>query len=396
MSIKDYVKKARAALDDLNLPDGARTEARRDRLVPLGDDAGIDRSIAESIAWLCRAQDQSPTRDGGVARHYSLISGWGSSYPETTGYIVPTMLAVAEDTGDRSLELRARKMLDWFVKIQFANGAFQGGRIDSQPVVPVTFNTGQILIGLSAGAAKFGEPYVSAMHRAAHWLVETMDEDGCWRRHPTPFAHQGEKAYETHVSWGLFEAARASGRDDYATAGLRNIRWALGRQTSNGWFHSCCLEDPLRPLTHTIGYVLRGVLEAYRYSRDDELLTAACRTADGLLTALGADGHLPGRLDSDWQPAVPWVCLTGTVQNASCWLMLYQMTGQVRYRDAGFLANRFVRRTVRVDGPDETRGAVKGALPVYGDYGRFEYLNWAAKFFVDANRLEREVRQRMP
>lgn len=76
--------------------------------------------------------------------------------------------------------------------------------------------------------------------------------------------------------------------------------------------------------------------------------------------------------------------------------MLYQMTGQVRYRDAGFLANRFVRRTVRVDGPDETRGAVKGALPVYGDYGRFEYLNWAAKFFVDANRLEREVRQRMP
>lgn len=287
-------------------------------------------------------------------------------------------------------------MLDWFVKIQFANGAFQGGRIDSQPVVPVTFNTGQILIGLSAGAAKFGEPYVSAMHRAAHWLVETMDEDGCWRRHPTPFAHQGEKAYETHVSWGLFEAARASGRDDYATAGLRNIRWALGRQTSNGWFHSCCLEDPLRPLTHTIGYVLRGVLEAYRYSRDDELLTAACRTADGLLTALGADGHLPGRLDSDWQPAVPWVCLTGTVQNASCWLMLYQMTGQVRYRDAGFLANRFVRRTVRVDGPDETRGAVKGALPVYGDYGRFEYLNWAAKFFVDANRLEREVRQRMP
>lgn len=40
------------------------------------------------------------------------------------------------------------------------------------------------------------------MRRAADWLVETQDADGCWRRHPTPFAEPGEKVYETHVAWG--------------------------------------------------------------------------------------------------------------------------------------------------------------------------------------------------
>ena len=33
-------------------------------------------------------------------------------------------------------------------------------------------------------------------------------------------------------------------------------------------------------------------------------------------------------------------------------------------------------------------GGVKGAFPVSGDYGRYEYLNWAAKFSIDANGYE--------
>ncbi len=44
-----------------------------------------------------------------------------------------------------------------------------------------------------------------------------------------------------------------------------------------------------------------------------------------------------------------------------------------------------------MDGPKETRGGVKGSFPVDGDYGTFEYLNWAAKFFIDSNELERAV-----
>lgn len=377
--------------ENLTLPKSAKTQRRRDAAGLPTNDPGIERVIDEGIAWLGRAQDCSASADGGVARDYSLIRGWATSYPETTGYIVPTMLAYSQLRGDQEARNRARRMLDWLASIQLPGGGFQGGRIEAKPVVPVTFNTGQILLGLAAGVAEFGA-YEEALIRAADWLVETQDEDGCWRKHPTPFAESGEKAYESHVSWGLFEAERVKPGRGYGEAGLKQVRWALTHQRDNGWIDKCCLNDPLRPLTHTLGYALRGIVEAYRLSEENTYLEAARRTADGLLTVLGADGYLPGRLDANWKPAARWVCLTGTVQIAHSLLMLNQFTGDNRYLDGGYRGNKYVRRTISIDGPTEIRGGVKGSFPVDGDYGRYEYLNWAVKFAVDSNIAERQKR----
>ena len=390
--LRDLVATARSWRSNLQLPEPAKAERQRDHSQPLPADPGIDPTVRAALDWLGAAQDRSASADGGAARHYSLVQGWGPSYPETTGYIVPTLLAAGERLGDAAVAARGRRMLDWLVSIQREDGGFQGGMIGQTPVVSVTFNTGQILMGLADGVARFGDAYRPAMERAADWLVATQDADGAWRRAPTPFAEPGEKVYETHVAWGLLEAARQAPERGYGEAGLRNVRWALGHQQANGWFAQCCLTDATQPLTHTIGYVLRGVVEAYRFSGDATFLAAARRTADGLLGALEAEGRLPGRLDADWRGTVPWVCLTGSVQIAHCWLLLYLYTGDARYRDAAYAANAFVRRTVRLDGPPETRGGVKGSYPVDGWYGAYQYLNWAAKFFVDANFLEADVR----
>ena len=374
-------------------PPAAKVEARKDALGLPEWDPGIERTNAESIAWLSRAQDCSTSADGGFARHYSLIDGWSTSYPETTGYIVPTLLDYAHVKKAAEVRMRAKKALDWLSAIQLPEGGFQGGRIESRPVMPVTFNTGQILLGLAAGYRAFSA-YGEAMTRAADWLAATQDPDGCWRRFPTPFAKPGEKAYETHVSWGLFEAERNMPGRGYGEAGLRQVRWALGCQRENGWIEKCCLTDPQEPLTHTLGYALRGIVEAYRLSQEKIFLDAAKRTADGLLSALGSNGFLPGRLASNWRGTVSWACLTGTVQVAHSWLLLYGCTGDVRYRDGGFLANRYVRRTMSVDGPPEVRGGIKGSFPIDGDYGCCEYLSWAVKFAVDSNLLEQAIRGR--
>jgi hypothetical protein len=325
-----------------------------------------------------------------------LLNGWGHSYPETTGYTVPTLLNLARKVGGSAgeeLRQRARRMLDWLVSIQFADGGFQGGTVDQAPVVPVSFNTGQVVLGLAAGVEAFGAAYTESLSRAADWLVSTQDPDGCWRSHPSPFAAPGEKVYETHSAWGLLEANRAVPNARYRESALLNIRWALSRQRTNGWFENCCLNDPSRPLTHTIGYALRGVLEAYRAARDPALLSAAQLAAEGAMTALGPDGFLPGRLDAHWRGSVHWACLTGSVQIAHCWLMLYQETGDQRCRDAAYAANQYVRRTVATEGMPGVRGGVKGSFPVDGQYGTYQYLNWACKFFIDANLLEAEVRR---
>ena len=234
------------------------------------------------------------------------------------------------------------------------------------------------------------------MERAAGWLVNSLDEDGCWRRYPTPFAQPGEKAYETHVAWGLFEAARIRPDAGYDAAARRNIDWALTKQAANGWFADCCLDEPLTPLTHTIGYVLRGVLEAHRYCDDPHYLQRGRLTADALLDCQQADGCLPGRLDSNWKGTVDWVCLTGCVQIAWCWLYLYELTGERKYYEAASKANQYVGRTQQLDGEDGIRGGIKGSFPVDGAYGDYQMLNWAAKFFIDSLEYQSKLEGKKP
>jgi len=369
-------------------PAAVRDEVRRDRAGLHEPDPGPAAAAAAGLAWLARAQDRSATNDGGFARHYGLLTGWGPSYPETSGYIVPTFLDEAARTGDAAWAARARRCLDWLVGLQFPEGGLPGGTVADRPQVPVTFNTGQILLGFAAGARAFGDPYREPMRRAAQWLADTMDPDGCWRRFGTPFAKPGEKAYETHVAWGLAEAERIEPGRGWGEAAARNVRWALGKQLPSGWLADCCLEDPRAPLTHTLGYALRGILEVYAVVPEPAFLDGARRLADGLAAALEPSGRLPGRLDSSWRAAVPWACLTGAVQIAHSWFILADLTGEPRYRALGRSANAWVRRTMALGGPEDMRGAVKGSFPADGGYCRLQAPNWAAKFMIDAQRAE--------
>lgn len=389
-------KSACRRLAYLRLPARAKSERRRDRQGLPADDPGINAVEIVALDWLNAAQTFSASHDGGAARHFSLIGGWAASYPETSGYIVPTLIDAGLRRDDHALLDRARRMIDWLVSIQFAEGGFQGGTIDAEPAVPVTFNTGQILMGLAAATRQFGNDYAEPMHRAAAWLVETMDADGCWRKFPTPFAAPGEKTYETHVAWGLIEAARASkdtaAATAYADAALRNARWAITKQHANGWFESCCLVNPDAPLTHTLGYSLRGLTEIFLYTREADVLASALLTADAISSRVRPDGFLAGRLDKDWTGTVDWVCVTGSAQIAHSLLLLFKETGKTQYRDGAFALLRYARCTVQTEGPIGVRGGVKGSFPVDGEYGTYEFLNWAAKFLIDANDAERATR----
>jgi len=48
------------------------------------------------IDWILNAQRP----DGGVAAYYSLLTGYSDSYPEVTGYIIPTLYDFSTTTGD--------------------------------------------------------------------------------------------------------------------------------------------------------------------------------------------------------------------------------------------------------------------------------------------------------
>lgn len=394
--IKKMAKPLIAKYREHRLPPAARQVLQANRRGLPSEDPGIEASIAAALDWLCLAQDRSPTRDGGVARHYSLLHGWAPSYPETTGYIVPTLLDQAARRSRPDLRERAFRMLDWLVSIQFPDGAFQGGMITQQPVVPVTFNTGQILYGLAAGAAdaEHGERYREPMRRAADWLRDSQDEDGKWSRFPTPFAEPGLKTYETHVAWALLEAERVAPGHGWVESALRQIRWALSLQRPNGFLQACCLTDPTRPLTHTLGYALRGITEGYLFDGGADLRDGAYRLARGLAGAMRSDGWLPGRLDAHFAAAAPWVCLTGTVQISHSLLLLGEAFDDAELRRAGRRGNAFVRRAQSRTGPPDSIGGIAGSFPIDGWYGHFQYINFAPKFHIDSNQLEADFQKK--
>ncbi len=354
-------------------------------------DPGPQVAAELGMQWLATAQDRSASRDGGVARDYSYLHGWASSYPETTGYIIPTILAFCEKTSRTDYESRAKQMLDWLLSIQYPDGGFQGGVAGTTSKAPVVFNTGQILIGLSAGAQKWGAPYVNAAERAVDWLVSIQDTDGQWSRFQSPFAKLGPKAYDAHTAWGLFEAARVLGLQTAGAAGMRNIRHVLTLQLPNGWIDHCCLTDITQPLTHTLGYAIRGMLEAHRYSRAPEILAASERSALAMTECVRQDGFLPGRLNRQWRGTVEWACLTGSLQMACCWFWLYQLTGNALYLHTARRVNRFVRCTILTDSDNNVRGGIRGSYPLSGGYCSYSCPNWATKFMVDAQLLELQV-----
>ena len=75
------------------------------------------------MAWLCVAQDRDA--DAGVAGSYTLLKGWTKSYPETTGYIIPTFLAYARYSEREEFVERGIRMADWLLSVQSPDGSLR-------------------------------------------------------------------------------------------------------------------------------------------------------------------------------------------------------------------------------------------------------------------------------
>jgi uncharacterized protein YyaL (SSP411 family) len=352
--------------------------------------AGDEKHLAETVKWLQRAQDASP--DGGVARCFKTARysgygpyGWQPSYPETTGYIIPTMFCLAKILDDPNLSERALRMADWEVDIQLPSGAVMGS-VATAPPSPAVFNTGQVIFGWLTVHRQTGkQEYLQAAGRAGDYLISVQDQIGSWEKGDSKFAIKGATTYNTRVAWALIELGKQTGNKKYIESAKRFLDFAVTKQQANGWFARNCLNDPERPLLHTIVYATRGFLESGICLNEQKYIAAGLKTLDALLKCQRTDGGIPGRLAADWSSQADWDCVTGDAQAAVAWLRAHAITGNSKYKDAARKATEFVKRTQNLYHPNPgIKGGVKGSFPFDGHYGQYEMLNWAAKFFCDA------------
>jgi uncharacterized protein YyaL (SSP411 family) len=336
------------------------------------------------IDWLKYAQDIN--QDGGVSAGYSFRYGWRPSYPETTGYIIPTFLDYYHLTEKKEYLNRAIGMADWLVSIQFRDGSVRGLFGDA-PARPTVFNTGQVLQGLTRMYKETRQTiYLEAASKAAGWLVEIQDEDGAWRR----FTYNGvTHSYHTRVAWPLLELYKLTSDESYLRAATKNIEWALSNQEANGWFPNNAFTPKDYPFLHTIAYAIEGLLESAAIMNNQTWLEASVKPAEVLRQIFEAKGNLAGIYDDEWKGIVNYRCLTGEAQISVCWLRFFQLSGDRRYLSAALKINDILKRLQDTSSPNRgLNGGVKGSHPIWGAYSPFSYPNWAAKFLANALMLE--------
>jgi hypothetical protein len=349
---------------------------------------GDDTRLVAAVAWVLRAQQATP--DAGVSLGYfpmEISGGWHPSYPETTGYLITSLLSYAAHYRREHVRQAALAMADWEVEIQMPSGAVQAGPVaprDKQ--TPAAFNTGMALDGwCSAYEASREQRYLDAGLAAARFLVGDMDEAG-YIRTSGAFVSQGEtKTYNCLCAWAMLRMARLTADAGLERAAVRAVEAALKRQHGNGWFANNCLDMSSVPLTHTLGYTLQGVFEVGVLAERQDFIAAAERGLVNVLSRQRPNGFLAGRFDRHWKPAANYVCLTGSCQLAVVAYRFVELFGKRSFLAPADRVLAFVEATQRLDGEDANLiGAIAGSYPILGGYKTGGYPNWATKYFIDA------------
>ena len=351
----------------------------------------IETHLAAAAAWVLEAQRATP--DDGVAHSYNIRTGtWMASYPETTGYLIPTLYDYAHYFDKPVCRDAALRMARWEVAEQLPDGGIRAGTMAAEVVAPTIFNTGQVLFGLARAAKETGDASIhDSLVRASDWLVAAQDDDGCWRRFASPFAHSKNGTSNTRSAFGMVRAFEVVGDPRYLDAADRNVGWSLSTSLDNGWLPGNCLTttDDDSALTHTIAYSIRGILEVGVATENATYIKAALTMARRVAERQNEDGSLSGYLSPAWEPLSNWSCVTGNSQMALNWYRLAKVTGETDLMKYAKAANRFNMRLQKLDGPLTMRGAIKGSHPIGEDYMQWRFPNWATKFFMDGLMFER-------
>lgn len=350
-------------------------DARGHQTVP----RGADTHIRSGIEWLYNSQDVTDV--GGSASNYNLILGWGGPYPETTGYIIPTLYDYANSRESAAARDRAERMATWLLDTQLEDGGFPASDDPENVTEPSVFNTGQVLLGLTRAAAETGDQrYLNSARRASRWLVQVQHEDGYWDRFDY---RDAVHTYTSRVAWPLIVVSEHTGVTAFREAAVDNLSWVVDQQHENGWFEHCGFDRGQDPFLHTIAYTIRGLLEGGRRLENDRFVESARAAADTFLEIQHRDGILRGQYDASLR-SPDFYCLTGNAQMAIVWYRLYELTSDSRYLQGAHDTVEFLKNNQRLDGSSHVRGGLKGSAPIWGPYMYLRYPNWSTKFLVDA------------
>lgn len=351
-------------------------------------EANLKKSLKETIEWL----NNTKRPIGGSSAQFSLINGWSNPYPETTGYIIPTLLNYGLKYNDEKVIKTALDFGEWLLEIQGEGGYWNGGLHPPNKVNPSIFNTGQILFGMhSLYDYTKDNKWLEAGMKGSEWLANGVGESGLWDEgHYNDF----NPTYYTRVAWPMLSIAKVTDNIMIRDKALTVLDTLLKRKHENGTFDGWEFTKGKPAFTHTIAYTIRGFIESSIVINDWERYGKPLEITIDKLYRLAElnNGRLAGAYYKDWKAVNYYSCLTGNAQVALCLMRWHQQNPDLRLVNAASKLIEFVCDSQsRGSIVKSTKGAIAGSRPIWGRYIMFRYPNWAAKFYADSIMLFHEV-----
>lgn len=322
-----------------------------------------------AMDWIRRSID---VHGGKGSAAYFSFGKWAPAYPETTGYLIETLL-------EYHLKTYARSCGQWLLEVQHADGSFPSRYANSGR--PSIFNTGMILFGLTRLFEESKEEaYRKALSRAVGWLLAELAPDGSWPGHA--FVPGFIPSYYTRAVWGLLRANQVLKDPNVDPAMRKAMDYYARRIQPDGTVRDWGFHPGKPAFTHTIAYTWRGFWEAGLLLEQEEWLSAVQRGMENLAALRQKHNRLPGSLDEQGRGDFSFSCLAGNVQLSLLSGRIYQHTKEARYL---IMAQDFFRETAvrQVLRPKSSyNGGIAGSHPLWGSYQRMRYPNWAVKFFL--------------
>ena len=357
--------------------------------------------LRAALDWLLVSQ--AVTGTGGFAAAYSFKDGWLPPYPETTGYIIQTLFDGDAVLGDARLRKAAVEAAVWELEVQLPSGAIQAGYWGTDPQrfwnddqVPAAFNTGQVVLGWNRAFQETGDSrFLEASVRACRFLVDCVDEAGIFRQGLSPRPTNPTRSYYTRVAYAMAWTGRLAGEATFEKVGRRHLDWVLGQLQPDGWFLHAGFDDDDTPLTHTMAYTAEGLLYAGELLGEDRYIDASRRHSVAAAHACERRRFfLAAHFSSGWKSTDRFSCVPGNAQFATLWLQHGRRDGDLALINTGLKMVEWLKERQTLDNVEPgIRGGLQGAWPIDGGYSVYNYVNWAAKYFVDALLEARVARQ---
>ena len=317
----------------------------------------------------------------GSAAFYDLLSGWSGPYPETTGYLLPTLWNVG-------MEKEAHSCAQWLLSLQQEDGSFPGGVGKEKHRPPLVFDTGMILLGLIKMLRYTNDQkYREAIEKCSVWLLAQMGEDGVFSAHT--YVKFYSPSYHTRVLWALLEMKQM-----LTDKAFQTLKQSFSAYQAKIQAKHAVLHWGFRPneaaLTHTIAYTYRGLLESEQLlDEEGHVLRVVEKVLKKLYQLKIEKGKLASSFDLEWNGSYGFRCLVGEVQLACLAFRVYQINHQIFFR---VIAEQFLAAVTKAiwKWPSFAKGGISGAQPIWGAYQRFRWINWGAKFYLDACVLREE------